>query len=70
MDRSPDHALTPADAKRRLRLAARRCTVAGWVRAHPFDAAITAALLGFLAAHSPPSRRLAGRLATRLLREL
>ncbi len=70
MGRAPDNPLTPADAKRRLRLAARRCSVAGWVRGHPVDAAITAALLGFLAAHSPPSRRFARRLAARLLRAM
>lgn len=53
MARRPPQPLTPAQAKARLRHAARRASPTAWVSRHPLTALATAAAAGFLLARDP-----------------
>jgi len=57
MDRPEDHPLTPEEAKERLRLAAKRASPAGWVRARPWSAISLAFAAGLLAGAEPAARK-------------
>lgn len=68
MDRQAPGQLTPAEAKARLRAAARDVGLAPWVRRHPWAALGFGGLAGYLLGNlSPAQRREAGSLLLSLV---
>lgn len=68
MDRPTNEPLTPAQAKERLRAAAREAGVASWVRRHPWQALVGGVSAGFVMGSLPPDiRRSLGRRLSRFL---
>jgi len=61
MDREPSAALSPAEAKARLRIAASRLSMSAWVRHHPYETLGIAAAGGLLLGSVPGLGRLLGR---------
>lgn len=48
MDSSQNHTLSPEEAKERLRVAAGKIGVEGWIRRHPYDAIVLGIVCGLV----------------------
>ena len=57
MGRDPNGPLTPAEAKQRLRVAAREVGIAAWVRCHPLKALAGGLIVGYLLGGIPARTR-------------
>ena len=60
MDRESSVALSPAEAKARLRIAASRLSTSAWIRRHPYETLAIAAAGGLLLGGVPRLGRLLG----------
>jgi len=64
---TPDHPLTVAEAKARLRQTAGEVGVVGYVRRRPYTALLVAVAVGAFFGRSPQARAMAVRETARLL---